>query len=97
MFNNQNCKALSDLQKKFLTSLWNRGPLKILNGIKLILDDQFGIIQVLQRSPNPQTSELTGTFCCFLQQTALTSNKVERKFEVFFHSNSLVVRTEKPV
>ena len=41
-------------------SLWNRGPLKDLKGIKLILDDQgnrldsynqFGIIQVLQRSP----------------------------------------------
>jgi hypothetical protein len=43
------------------------GPLKILNGIKLILDDQgnhldsytlynqFGIIQVLQRSPIPPT------------------------------------------
>ena len=39
-----------------VTGLWNRGPLKILNGIKLILDDQgnhldsynqFGIIQVL--------------------------------------------------
>ena len=48
------------------------GPLKILNGIKMILDDQgnqldsywnqFGIIQDLQRSPIPQTSNWSGTF-----------------------------------
>ena len=43
-----------------VTGLWNRGPLKILNGIKLILDNQgnhldsynqSGIIQVLQSKP----------------------------------------------
>ena len=48
-----------------VTGLWNRGPLNILNGIKLILDDQgnhldsynqVGIIQVFQRSPILQTS-----------------------------------------
>ena len=47
------------------------GSLKILNGMKLILDDQgnhlnshnqFGIIQVLQRSPIPQISYWSGTF-----------------------------------
>ena len=34
--------AVRNSKKKFLTStgLWNRGPLKILNGIELILDDQ---------------------------------------------------------
>ena len=59
-----------------VTGLWNRGPLKILNDIKLILDDQgnhldsYTIIRVLQRSPIPQTSNWSGTFvCCFLQQT----------------------------
>ena len=45
--------------------MWNRGPLKILNGIKLILDDQFGIMQVLQRSPIAQTSNWSGTFFAF--------------------------------
>ena len=51
-----------------VTGYWNRGPLKILNGIKLILDDQgnhldtFEIIQVLQRSPILQTSNWSGTF-----------------------------------
>ena len=59
----------------FLTSYWfvKRGPLKILNSIKLIMDDQgnhleyikynqFGIIQVLQRSPIPQTSNWSETY-----------------------------------
>ena len=56
-----------------VTDLWNRGCLKILNGIKLILDDQgnhkdsctinqFGIIHVPQRSPILQTSNWLGTF-----------------------------------
>ena len=45
--------------KKKATDLWNRGPLKILNGPGLIYN-QFGIIQVLHRSPIPQTSK--GTF-----------------------------------
>ena len=31
---------------------------------------QFGIIQVLKRSPIPQSSNWSGTFCCFLQQTS---------------------------
>ena len=56
-------------------------PLKILNGIVLILDDQgnhldsiiynqLGIIQVLQRSPILEISNWSGTFFCyFLQQT----------------------------
>ena len=55
--------------------MWKRGPLKILNGMKWILNDlgelvrliynQFGIFQVLLR-----TSNWSGTFfCCFLQQT----------------------------
>ena len=75
------------IKKKFLTSylfkpvcgIGIRGTLKILKGIKLILDDQgnhldsynqFGIIQVLQRSTIPQTSNWSGTFlCCFLRQT----------------------------
>ena len=63
-----------------VTGLWNRGPLKILNGIILIQDDQgitwthvynqSEIIQVLQRSLIPQTSNWLGTiFCRFLQQT----------------------------
>ena len=53
--------------------------LKFLNGTKLILDDlgitwthlnQFGILQVLQRSPTPQASNWSGTISChFLQQT----------------------------
>ena len=57
--------------------MWNRGLLKILNDIKLILDDQgnhldsstvgliynqFGIILALQRSPISQTSNWSGTF-----------------------------------
>ena len=47
----------------------NLPTLKILNVVKLILDDQgnhldnqFGIIQVLQRSPIPKTSNWSGTF-----------------------------------
>ena len=53
-------KQLKKVPDHLLTGLENREPLKILNGIKLILDDQgnhldsynqFGIIQVLQRSP----------------------------------------------
>ena len=49
--------------------------MKILNHIKLILDDQgnhldsiynqFGIIQVLWRSPIPETSNWSGTFFAF--------------------------------
>ena len=61
-----------------MTGLWNRGPLKILNGKKLILDDQgsymynqFGIIQVLPRSPIPQTSNWPGTFLLFLTANRL--------------------------
>ena len=66
------CKKRQNNSSRQVTGLWNRGPLKILNGIKLILDDQgnhfdiflyqFGIIQVLQRSPIPQTSNWPGTF-----------------------------------
>ena len=35
-------RAVRNSKKKFwpVTGLWNRGPLKILYGIKLILDDQ---------------------------------------------------------
>ena len=59
--------------------LWNRGPLKILNGIKLILDDQgnhldsYTISLELFRSfrgplfHKPVTGQ--ELFCCFLQQT----------------------------
>ena len=40
-FTHQSRFAVRNSKKKFLTSYWlNRGPLKILNGIKLILDDQ---------------------------------------------------------
>ena len=39
------------------------------NSLGLIYN-QFGIIQVLQRSPTLQTSNWSGTFfCCFLQQS----------------------------
>ena len=35
-----------------------------------LIYNQFGIIQVLQRSPISQTSNWSGTFfCCFLQKT----------------------------
>ena len=61
-----------------VTGLGNKGPLKVLNGIKLILDDRgnnldsFRIILVLQGSP--QTSKWSGTiFCRFLQQTGSRS------------------------
>ena len=66
------CKKKQKKSSWPVTSLWNMGPLKILNGIKWILDDQgnqldsywnqFGIIQDLQRSPIPQTSNWSGTF-----------------------------------
>ena len=74
-----------------VTGLLSRGPLKdlkdsklILNGINMILDDplgliynQFGIIQVFQRSPIPQTSNWSGTFfCCFSQQTGFSGLSV---------------------
>ena len=61
-----------------VTALWNRGPLKIMNGIKLILDGQgnhldlyiqynhLEIFQVIQKSPIPQISNWSGPFfCCF--------------------------------
>ena len=42
--------------------------------IPLIIKDQFYTIQNLQRSPIPQTSNWSGTFCCcFLQQTGSSS------------------------
>jgi hypothetical protein len=62
------CKKQQKKSTWAVTGLWNRGRLKILNGIKLILDDQgnhldtFEIIQVLQRSPILQTSNWSGTF-----------------------------------
>ena len=56
-------------QKKVPDQLLVFGPLKILKGIKLILDDQgnhldnqFGIIQVLQRYPILQSSNWLGTY-----------------------------------
>ena len=66
------CKEQQKKSSLPVTGLWNRGPLKILNGIKMILNDhldsyiyicnQFGITQVLQRSPIPKTSNWSGTF-----------------------------------
>ena len=40
-------------QKKFLTSYWlvDRGPLKVLNGIKLILDDQGNHLDSFTNKP----------------------------------------------
>ena len=42
--------------------------------IPLIIQDQFYTIQNLQRSPIPQTSNWSGTFFCFLQQTDSRKN-----------------------
>ena len=51
-----------------VTDLGNNGPLKVLNGIKLIL-------QVLQESPTFQTTNLSGTnFCRFLQTTGSSAS-----------------------
>ena len=64
-----------------VTGLGSKGPLKVLNGIKLILDDHgnnldsFTIsFEILQRSPTPQISNWSGTiFSRFLQQTGSSS------------------------
>ena len=67
-----------------VTGLWNRGPLKILNGIKLILDDQGNHLDSYTisfesfryfRGPlfhKPVTGQEL-VFCCFLQQTGFNS------------------------
>ena len=60
-----------------VTVLWNRGPLKILNGIKLILDDQGNLLdsytinlESFRSLRGPLFRKLVRTyFCCFLQQT----------------------------
>ena len=50
--------------------------------IPLIIQDQFYIIQNLQRSPILQTSNWSGTFvCCFLQQTG---SSLRFKISIFF-------------
>ena len=42
---------------------------------------QFGIIQVLQRSLIPETSNWSGTFfCCFLQQTGSREQQIQARF-----------------
>ena len=66
-----------------VTGLGNKGPLKVLNGNKLILDDHGNNLDSFRislesfrsfRGPyTPQTSNLSGTiFCRFLQQTGST-------------------------
>ena len=55
------CKEQQKKSSLPVTGLWNLGPLKIMNGVKLILDDQ-GNHLVLQRSPILQTSNWSGTF-----------------------------------
>ena len=70
--------AVRHSKKSFwpVTGLWNRGSLKILNGIKLILDDQgnhldsYTISLESFRVPlfrKPVTGQ--EHFCCFFQQT----------------------------
>ena len=77
------CKKQQKKSSWPITGLRSRWPLKILNGEKLILDDQgnhldsytynqFGIIQILQKSPIPQTSNWSGTFFLLF----LTANRL---------------------
>ena len=67
-----------------VTVLWNRGPLKILHGIKLILDDQKNHLDSYTISLESFSSfsgplfrklvKVSNFFCCFSQQPGSSLN-----------------------
>ena len=80
-------------------------PRKVRNGTKLILHDrgnnldsywnQFGILQVLQRSTTPQTSKWSGTiFCRFLHQTGTRSETCSIERHCIFLAPTLFLTEE---
>ena len=86
-----------------VTSLWNRGPLKILNGMKLILDDQGNHLDPCTLSLESFRSfrgplfrkPVTGQelFCCFLQQTgsnALTNFR-QLQWHLYWFFNQIMM------
>ena len=69
-------KIVPDQLLQYYTGLENKGPLKILNGTKLILDDHgnnysFRIsLESFRGAPTAQISNWSGTILCrFLQQS----------------------------
>ena len=85
-----------------VTGLWNRGPLKILNGIKLILDDQGNHLDSYAISLEPSEVPYSANqerFLLFLTASRLhfsenvqdyfNSSRLTKKNEIFFPGISI--------
>ena len=60
-----------------------------------LIQNQFVLLQVLQRSPSPQTSNWSGTiFCCFLQQTGSNISFADKYQHFLLQKNQKKKKTD---